>query len=35
MPLINCGSTLDLNWSEKYVIAITDVADQGTKFLIS
>ena len=30
MPLINCEITLDLNWSEKYVIAVTDVADQGT-----
>ena len=34
MPLTNCEITLDLNWSEKYVAAATDVADQGTTFLI-
>ena len=35
MPLINCEITLDLNWSKNQVIVATDVADQGSKFLIT
>ena len=35
MPLIICEITLDLNWSEKCVIAATDVATQGTTFSIT
>ena len=35
IPLINCEITLDLNWYEKCVIAATDVANQGTTFLIT
>ena len=35
MPLINCEINLDLNWSKKCVIVVTDVADQGETFSIS
>ena len=35
MPLINCEITLDLNWSEKCIIAATDVANQGTTVSIT
>ena len=35
MHLINCEITLDLNWSEKCVIAATNVANQGTTFSIT
>ena len=30
MPVINCETTLDLNWSENCVIVATDVAAQAT-----
>ena len=29
MPLKNCEINLDLNWSEKYAIVATDVANQS------
>ena len=35
MPLIYCEINLDLNWSRKCVIVATDVADQGSTFLIT
>ena len=35
MPLINCETTLDLNWSESYVIMDTNVAAQTTTFSIT
>ena len=35
MPLISYEVTLDLKWSEKYVIAATDVADQAMTFSIT
>ena len=35
MPLINCESTLDLNWSKKCIITTTIVATQGTTFTIT
>ena len=35
MPLINCEIYLDLNWCKKYVIAATNVANQGVMFSIT
>ena len=35
MPLINCETTLDLNWSENCVIMATNVAAQTTTFSIT
>ena len=35
MPLINCEINFHLDWSEKCVIAATDVANQGATFLIT
>ena len=35
MPLINCETTLDLNWSENCVIMATNVAAQTTRFSIT
>ena len=35
MCLIDCEITLDLNWSEKFVIAVTDVENQGATVLIT
>ena len=35
MSLMNCETTLDLDWSEKYLIAATNVADQDTTFSIT
>ena len=35
MPLINCEVTLDLNWSENYVIVATNVAAQAATFSIT
>ena len=35
MSLTNFETTLDVNWSEKCVIAAADVADQGTAFSIT
>ena len=32
MPLINYETDLDLHWSEKCVIVVTAVANQGTTF---
>ena len=34
MLLINCEVNLDINWSEKGVIVITAVANQGTKIKV-
>ena len=30
IPLINCKITLDLDWSENYVIVATNIAAQAT-----
>ena len=35
MPLINCEITLDLIWSEKFVMVATNIANQGTTFSIT
>ena len=35
MPVINCETTLDLNWSENCVIVATDVAAQATTFSLT
>ena len=35
MPLINCEITLDINWSENWVIEATNVAAQPTTFSIT
>ena len=35
MTLINCETTRDLNWSEKSVIAATNIAKQGTTLSIT
>ena len=35
MCLIDCEITLDLNWSEKFVIAVTDVENQDATVLIT
>ena len=35
MPLINCEINLDLNWSKKCAMVVTDVADQGAIFSIT
>ena len=35
MPLINCEITLDLNWSENFVIVATNAAAQVTTFSIT
>ena len=35
MPLTNCEITLDLNWSENFVIVATNVADQVITFSIT
>ena len=35
MPLINCETTLDLNWTEKCVIVVTNLAVPATAFSIT
>ena len=35
MPLINCEITLDLIWSEKFVMVATNIANQGATFSIT
>ena len=35
MPLINCGISLDLNWSVNCVIVATNVVAQATTFSIN
>ena len=35
IPLINCEITLNLNWSENYIIVATNMADQDTIFSIT
>ena len=35
MPLINCGITLDLNWSENCVIVANNAAAQAKTFSIT
>ena len=35
MPLINCEITFDLNWSEKYIMVATNIANQGAIFSIT
>ena len=35
MPLINCEINLDLNWSENYVIVVTNATDQAPTFSIT
>ena len=32
MPFINCEITIDLNWSENYVIMATNIAAQAARF---
>ena len=35
IPLINCEIDLDINWSKRYVIVATAVANKGAKFSIT
>ena len=35
MPLINCETTLELNWFEKSIIVATNIANQGATFSIT
>ena len=35
MLLINCGITLDLNWSGNCIIVATNIGNQGTTFAIT
>ena len=35
MPFINCEINFDLNWSKKYIIVATAVANQGATFSIT
>ena len=35
IPLINCGISLDLNWSKECIIVVTAVKNQGATFSIT
>ena len=35
MLLINCGITLDLNWSGNCIIVATNIGNQGTTFALT